>query len=228
MKCFRICMIAAAMIVAANTAKAQITVVENPVQANSFAEVSIKVPEKQSVVWDVSPDPVKIVENGETLYFNGPAGRYRVTATLQWIEGDRVRSKRIRQDVVIGRSPQPPPGPGPVDPVNPTDAFSLAIQAAYERETATDKATSVSKLASIYRVAATTTVLDPNITTNGQLFDTMQTASRTMLPATAIPLVRRVVGDRLNPLAGAVSTPIDRTKLAAEFKTIADALSAAK
>ena len=65
----------------------------------------------------------------------------------------------------------------------------------------------------------------------GNLFDTMKTASLTMLPDTAIPAVRKVIGARLNPQFGAASTPLDatsRAKLVSEFNAIADALSSAK
>lgn len=213
------------LLVICSEAKAQIMVVENPVPATSFAEATIKLDSKQSVTWDVTPEPTKIVENGGTIYFNGPAGKYKVTATVFWIEADAVKTKKHRQDVTIGSNPDPPTPP---DPITPVDDFTKAVQAAYNKDADADKATNVKKLAALYKVAGTTTINDQAIKTNGQLFDTMKTASRTMLPDTGIPLVRRVIGDRLNPIAGSASSPVDRTKLAAEFKAIAASLETIK
>lgn len=200
-------------------ASAEIAVSENPVPANSFAECTIKVETKQSVSWNVYPEPVKVVEIDNTVYFNGPPGTYKVTATVFWIEGDKVRTRKHSQTVTLGKGP---PGPIPV----PIDDFQKAMQDAYDKESSPDKAIHVAKLASLYRTASTN--LDPNIKTYGQLFDVMKTASRTLIPETAIPLVRRVVGDRLNPSFSAASSPIDVAKIQKEFKAVADALSGVK
>lgn len=129
--------------------------------------------------------------------------------------------------IATEEKPVPPVPPGPPIPPAPTDPFSLAIQAAFTAELAPDKLTSAGKLASVYRMAAKSTVRDTTITTTGQLFDVMTKASRVMLAETAIPKVRAVIGSRLNPIFG-TSVTLDRDRIAAEFNAIADALSAVK
>jgi len=121
-----------------------------------------------------------------------------------------------------------PPTPIPPGPPIPVDDFTKAVQAAFALETAPDRAISVGKLASLYRQAAKVTVNDPALTTYGQLFDVMKKASVSMIPETAIPQVRRVVGTRLNSQFSAAASPLDRAKIGAEFAAVAEALSAIK
>lgn len=219
----RFAVIVLVFIVSLPLGASDITVAENPVPATSFADVTIKLAPKQSVSWSVYPKPTKMVEDNGTLYFNGPPNVYEVTASVFWIEGDIVKIKKVTQSITLGK-----PGPTPPPPTPAPSEFDQAVQTAFDKETSPDKAVHVAKLASLYRVAADSTVKDPLIKTYGQLFDTMKAASLKLLPETAIPHVRRVVGDRLNPLAAAASTPVDRDKLAAEFKAVADALSKVK
>lgn len=218
-----------ALVLLAGSVHGQVSVVQNPSPADSFVEATAKLADGQSVTWFVSPEPTKQVEIDTTVYFNGPAGTYTVTALVLTVKDGKVTSKKYTSKVVIG-DPIPPIPPIPPTPPTPIDAFNQAIQAAYTVEVGTDKATSTAKLASIYRMAAKNTVTDPTISTTAQLYATMKTASETLLPATAIPGVRKVVGTRLNPVFGTSTTltTASRTQLAAEFNAIADALSSAK
>lgn len=201
--------------------QAQVTVSENPSPQSSFVEASAKLEVGQSVTWFIVPEPVKQVEVDNIVYFNGPAGTYHVTALVQTVVNNKVVNKKFKATVVIGS----------VAPVIPVDQFAKDIQAAFTSESATDKALNTAKLASLYRMAAKTTVNDASIKTFGNLFDTMKTASVALLPETAIPAVRKVIGARLNPQFGAASTVLDatsRAKLASEFNAIADALTSTK
>lgn len=216
----------AALIFAAEVNAAEIKFAETPVPVNSFAEATIQLTEKESVVWLVSPEPVKMVETNNFLYFSGPAGEYKVTALVQSIEGMKVKTVKVHAKVSLGGQ-VPPPIPPPIPPT-PSDQFTKDIQAAFALETAPERTLYAQKLAAIYKVASEKTVQDPNIKTMGQLFDTMKEASRQLLPETGIPKVRKVIGDRLNPIFGAASSPIDRAKVAAEFKAVADALNTIK
>lgn len=204
----------------------QVTVVQNPSPQSSFVEASAKLDVGQSVTWFIVPEPTKQTEIDNIVYFNGPVGTYSVTALVQTVVANKVVNKKYNVKVIIGTAPTPIP-PIPVDPIDP---FAAAIQAAFTAETAADKGTNTAKLASIYRVAAKTTVNDPTVTTAAQLLTTMKTASETMFPATAIPGVRKVIGTRLNPQFATTGTldATTRAKLVIEFNAIADALSSAK
>lgn len=219
------------LLLIASNAFGQITVLQNPSPQSSFVEASAKLETGQSVTWFIVPEPMKQVEIDNTVYFNGPAGTYSVSALVLSVKDGKVVNKKTNIKVVIGSAPPIPP----VDPIippdpKPVDVFTTAIQVAFTSEGAADKATSTAKLASIYRMAAKNTVTDPTISTTAQLFATMKTASEALLPPTAIPSVRKVVGSRLNPVFGTSATldAATRAKLVAEFTAIADALSAAK
>ncbi len=93
---------------------ADITVEENPVPANSFAVVSLKLEKGDSVLWDVSPEPTKVKEytDGDTAYahFNGPSGtKYTASAFVVNFETKKTTRKKIV--VTMGQAPQPPPVP---------------------------------------------------------------------------------------------------------------------
>ncbi len=217
-------LVAATLLLSFQGAKAEdISVVEKKVPVGSYAECTFPVPAGASVIWNVSPEPVKTTEYDSTLLFNGLPGTYNVTAILVSVKDGKVTTKKYKTTLVIdGTAPIPPP---PVVPPTPLDAFTQAIQTA----AATDRdPVNTAKLASLYRVAGTTTLNDPKIVTYGDLFDTMKAASLNLLPATAIPATRKVVGDRLNAIGSAASSPIDKPRLAAEFKAVADALSTVK
>ncbi len=216
----------ATILMLCGTVNAQVSVVQNPSPQSSFVEASAKVEVGQSVTWFISPEPTKQVEIDNIVYFNGPPGVYTVNALVFTVKDNKVTTKKFTQKVTIGEPVPPVPVPVPV----PSDPFVKAIQDAFTNEIAADKAVNASKLASIYRMAGKNTVNDATITNTGQLFDTMKTASRTLLPDTAIPGVRKVIGARLNSAFGA-SVTLDsatRAKLATEFNAIADALSSAK
>ncbi len=221
-----------AVFLLAGNAFAQISVVQNPSPQTSFVEASAKLDAGQSVTWFIVPEPTKQVEIDNIVYFNGPAGTYSVTSLVQTVKDGKVVNKKTNVKVTIGSAPPVPPvdpvippGPGPV-----IDPFVTAIQVAFTAEAAADKSTSAAKLASIYRMAAKNTVNDATISTMAQLFATMKTASESLLPATSIPGVRKVIGTRLNPVFvnGTTLDAATRAKLVAEFNAVADALSAAK
>ena len=125
-------------------------------------------------------------------------------------------------------SPVPDPKPKPPDPPVPVDEFAKAIQDAYTAELSPDKAKHVAALASLYRAAAVTTVIDPTVKTYGDLFADLKTASRTLLPESAIPGMRKVVGARLNLTMSKAADPVNRDQTAAEFVKVAAALGGVK
>lgn len=226
----RVLSVIASVLLMAGSCYGQVTVVENPSPQSSFVEASAKIEVGQSVTWFVVPEPTKQVEIDNIVYFNGPAGTYHITALVQTVKDNKVVNKKYKAVVVIG-TPTPPSPPEPPPAPKPVDQFTKDIQTAFTAETAPDKALNTQKLASLYRVSAKSTVTDKSITTYGQLFDTMKIASVAMLPESAIPGVRKVIGARINPQFGAASKALDdasRTKLVSEFNAIADALSSAK
>lgn len=136
--------------------------------------------------------------------------------------------------------PAPPiPPPGPPTPPVPTDPLTVALQAAYAAETDTTKAAAVKRLASIYRIAATPDPLnptvpplvnDPKVLTWADLFSKVSAMSAGLLPKTAIPTVRKAIGDQETALLGGGNPTgaIDRAVAAREYLKIATALEALK
>ncbi len=127
--------------------------------------------------------------------------------------------------VTVG-TPVPPVPPIPPAPPAPVDQFTRDLATAYGNETAATRARDVAALASLYRSAATITVNDPTVKTYADLYADMKAASVTLLDPAAIPLVRKVIGGRLNAQFSDPAKAIDRATTAAEFKATATALEA--
>jgi len=131
--------------------------------------------------------------------FSAPlAGRYQV---LAYTALDDTPSDPATTTVVVAEGPPAPPGPTPPTPVPPeptppapTDPFVQALQAAYAGEQDAGKATSLARLASLYRAGAKASQ-DPAVTTWGALFDTMTAAAKSpaLDVAGKLPAVQKVV-----------------------------------
>ena len=75
---------------------AEVQVVQNPVPENSFAEVNVTLGKGEQVVWDIYPEPVKVVERSDAVYFSGPVGtKYKVTATIINFETKKLDKKVV-------------------------------------------------------------------------------------------------------------------------------------
>lgn len=103
---------------------ADIVVSEDPVAVGSFAELSVKLADGEAVTWDVYPDPTKVVERGDgTLYFSGPGGKYKTTATVYSIVNGKIKvAKTVKYVTLTGcepPAPMPPAPPGPNPPPVP-------------------------------------------------------------------------------------------------------------
>lgn len=207
------------LMIAGQASASEIKVVETPVPVTSFAEAGITIADNESVIWLVNPEPVKIVEVGTVVYFNGPAGSYSVTALVFSVSKEgKLTSKKYKASVVIGQKPVPiPPVPDPS--VN-------SFQPAFDQDTDADKLASATKLAAVYRAGAA--LNDPNIKTYGDMFDVLTVTSRGMLSATAIPKTRQAVGSRLNPMFSNPAAPIDLAKTKALLTSVATDLAALK
>src|SRR5579864_6259402 len=100
-------------------------------------------------LWDVYPPVgVESVANGSHFTFTGPAGQYVVTLrSFDWT------AKKISQatlTVTIGSAPPNPnpPGPGPQPPA--PGNLTATLQAAYAKDTDSDRAKSLAFLQSAY------------------------------------------------------------------------------
>lgn len=144
-------------------------------------------------------------------------GAYRFVAVASSKEGDLVR---VDFTIILDGPPVPPP---------PTDPDIQALKDAFSKETGATKVQDVATLASLYRMAASTTVRDTTITTVGGLFQDLKAASASLLKPDAVPLVRKVIGDRLNKVVGTdVNAALNRDAVAAEFNKIASYLEGLK
>lgn len=191
-----------------NVAFGQLKVTEAEVPSNSFAEAIVTLPKDGVATFVVTPTPHKMVELPDRVYFNGDPGNYSITVIVSTLEAGKIVTKKHTDTVKLGKAPQPPPVP---------DAF----QTAYDAESDPKKGEYVSKLAALYKTAAETGVMGE---TNSDIFNNMMAASRRMLPESAIPKVRAVIGSRLNPVLNPPGAKADKTKVYAEFAAIGKAL----
>lgn len=178
---------------------------------------------KAGLIWRVTPAVDKATPSAkDRIEFVAPPGTYAVDVLAVKLAADGSTDiQEATATVTIGGGPAPPQPP-------PPDAFSAAVRGAYLGETAADKQKSTLALASLYRTAAGSTVADTTVTTYGQLFADLKSASAALLPPAAIPAVRKAVGDRLNKTLGAAAaTPIDRALARSEFLAVASALEGA-
>jgi len=102
-----------------------------------------------------------------------------------------------------------PPVP-PVPPPTPIDPLWGAMQAAYGADLSATKATQARQLASVYRVAAATTVNNPALTTAGMLYDAVATAAASVVPLPALQGVRQALAEDFRKnLPTALAAPLD-------------------
>lgn len=182
----------------------------------------VNLPTDAIFVWDITPEDAADVEvrpDGLTLV--APEGTYKIK--VRAISGKTVSTSTATFS--IGK-PTPPPPPTPEDEAT---IFKKAIQAAYKADVGPDKAATVAKLSSLYKMAATTTVLDPTVKTYGDLFTDMTAAGKVLIPVSGqLPEVRKAIGAKLGKTLEPASGPIDRVLAAKELKAVADALAAVK
>lgn len=244
---------------------AEIKVSENPVPVYSFAVVKldgINAGDKVDIAWEVYPKPTKVEEDGATLRLSGPPGaEYSIVAdVIDWKAQKRTKFKAT-VTIAGGVTPVPPtpvpPGPTPIPPTPvpvPVDQFTTDMIAAYAKEPATFSSSvtniqgqpvttiqtrlqSATVLAAMYRNAADSTVKDPTVKTNADLFNIMDSAFATLSqqgkwPKGALPFMRTVVGARLTgtpdkPGSMRSAGIIDREFATKELRAVADAITAA-
>lgn len=155
------------------------------------------------------------------IYVRDKTGQVIITVTVP---------NGVSADVHPSVSPSPPP--------LPTDSFAGKLQAAYTADTATDKAKNIKLYATVWRRAGVGTadymapIANPLNGTLGAVMAAVSEDSANILPKTTLPSVRRVVGDEINAKVGndpsMVLTNDLRTKIAAEFVRIAQAIEGVK
>ena len=137
--------------------------------------------------------------------------------------------------VVVEGDPGPGPGPGPTppDPVPPvpTDPWISVFKAAYDKESAADKAKKA-QLASLYKQAAATTVFKTELTTMQDLRSVVSEAINAVVGTSSLTNVRRAIADELNKiLPSSPTAQLDddtRKKLRDTFNRVATVLEAVK
>jgi hypothetical protein len=172
-------------------------------------------------IWDV-PEGVKYRRDHKaTLEVTAaPSGEVTIAVECWYIDFDKktTDSKFGAVTVRVGALPPTPP-PAPDDP------FAAAVQAAWAKEPAADKAHLVD-LASLYRVAVKT-AHDPELKTLGELHEKVDGAGK-LLIGPALPNVRAVINQSLTATLGTTyNAPLDaaaRQKCSATFATVANAL----
>ncbi len=136
--------------------------------------------------------PVDLLRDSKTAVVTGTVpGSYRLLAYTSDASGPTPPAVCT---VTVG-TPAPPTPPGPP---TPTDPFSQAVQAAYTSCPDPAKATRIKDFAALYRQASTTTVNDPTLVDTSALLAVLIKARQALMPDTALPGVRKVVGTELN------------------------------
>ncbi len=124
--------------------------------------------------------------------------------------------------------PLPPNPPGPVPP-GPVDPFAAAVKLAYTAETDPKKAEQIALLAALYRQSGPTCQRQ-DLKTVGELYSALKEAANRLIPAEALPKVRRAIADELNKLLPTdPAAPIDqptRDLAAKKFAIVATILEA--
>lgn len=192
---------------------------------------------KEVLLTDLFPPEIADKAIGRIFYASQP-GKYRIWAVVA--KGDKV-SDRAECLLQVGDSPAPPTPPEPVPPTPPappTDPLTQAVGAAFVRDGS--PAAQVKALASVYRLASTTTVNDPKVTTLDQLVAIMHKAADAMLPPPATgPRPLQNVRDELKADLGKATgtkpgTPMDAALRKtcgdqfARYATILEGLSSGK
>jgi hypothetical protein len=202
---------------------------DTQIQPFSFARLAIKGSNK--VIWDVTPDPVRLEEIAGELVFSGlPGETYRATATIVDFEGKTVKRSRKTVHFLPLPGPIPPPGPGPLPPgpvppgptpvppgpapVPQPSALEQEIRAAAPTWAAADYA----KMAIAIRRAAT--MLSEGSPVN-VLIPAMQAKIQETFPQGSIPVaLAGVLGREVNatvPRSGTLDkAQADRAKLGVE------------
>lgn len=146
---------------------------------------------------------------------------------LIWPVGAADDAAIIRRPLDVGQLPQPPP----VDPPQPPpveDPLVTSLKAAIKADNAGRD--TVLKYASLWKVAADSTVQDAGITTSTALLKEMNDAAQKLnLPAHSLDKTAHAVADELNKSLSKIITldAASRAKIAEAFKKVAKALEGA-
>ncbi len=187
-------------------------------------------PAGSALVWDVTPEEVVDVEEaGGKLLFVGPPGRYRVKCRAFTLKDGKLTSEVARAEVTIGTpgpTPPPDPTPPPPDPTpEPTDAFYLALKAAYAKDSVTDRAKRAD-LAAVFAAGADA-VKSATVPTAFAYFQALQQARKARI-GEALPQTRTAITAYLDTvLPRSTTAPLDdaaRKLIATELGKVASYL----
>lgn len=126
---------------------------DKPVPVYGYAELSVKVEKGDQVLWDVTPEPVKMTDHGDGMFiFSGkPGSSFQVRVFV--FNFDTKTLNRGKATVTFaGDAPPEPPPDGPVDPAAAT--LYSKLRGAYELEDKEDQAL-LPKMVQLYKDIAT-------------------------------------------------------------------------
>jgi hypothetical protein len=171
--------------------------------------------------------PVELLKDTRTAVVVGRVpGKYRLLAYTA--AGDVPSEPAVVVILIEGPSPGPAPGPGPTPPgPGPSDPLAQALAAAWAQEPPATRAGHRDTLAALYRQGADT-ARQENLKTVGELLAVLKSASAALLPADALPAVRKAVSEHLRAKlptdAAAPLDPATRELCAGEFRKVAAVL----
>ncbi len=192
----------------------------------------------KTVRWH-SPDrclklfPSDLLKNSLTaVVHTGKPGKYKLIA---WTAaGDEPSDAAVCTVVIEGDGPdppKPPAPPGPTPPPVPPDPLAAELLRLYQGDQNPQKAEHLKALVSLYQQAARMTD-DVGIETVGDLLRVVRSAAANLMPADALPALRRRLADHLNTaleLDPAAKLTADRRAFAAAlFLSVAKKLESLK
>jgi hypothetical protein len=181
------------------------------------------------LIWDVYPDDSPdIRQYGSKLVFVAPPGVYKVKLSVVTYDPKTmaISIATTRETVTIG-TPTPPVPPMPP---TPTDPLTSSLQAAYAKDTDTDKAASLAFLQNVYKGAAAQAMVRPETTNAGFVawLKTAVEAPNVGLTPTQVKNLRTAIGAELQSAWGPTTAPLTAVQAATELNKIANALQGVK
>lgn len=148
---------------------------------------------KAALLWRIHPESVDRATCPKgSIEFCATPGRYRVELIAISVGADGALSvEEDRKELTIGEPSKPIP-PMPVDPV------ARELQALYDADAGPMKADSLASLVAIFGASSDAASNNTNLKNCAQLAEAVRAISKDMLPANALPELRKRVGKLLH------------------------------
>lgn len=166
-------------------------------------EVTFQPVEGKAIKWINLADDLDLIpsESGKWAVITSLTPKtYRVAAYSATTDGQPT-DPTYCTIIVEGETP-PGPAPGPTPPAPIDDPLLSVLSPIFGADQSPTKREDVLKLASVYDLASTTTVVDPAVTTRSQLVSVIVTAGRSVCPLPKLQTMREKIATELDAKLG--------------------------